>query len=85
MSPIYILLGWCQWGQYRPLSAQLRREQGERRAGGREKAGAGAIVLLSPALAGGRRAGARRRAGVGREEWGGSDVTRFYWSTRRLK
>jgi hypothetical protein len=61
-----------------PLSA-LRRERGERRAG------AGAIAPLSPTLAGGRQAGARRRVGVGREEWGGSDVARFYWSTRRLK
>jgi hypothetical protein len=30
-------------------------------------------------------AGARRRVSVGREGWGGSNVTRFYWSTRRLK
>jgi hypothetical protein len=61
--------------------------EGERRRDRSRRAGA-----LSPhsrphwqAREGRRRAGARRRAGVGREGWGGSDVTRFYWSTWRLK
>jgi hypothetical protein len=48
-----------------PLSVQLRRERGERRAGGREKAGPippGGSGRYCPALARiGRRAGARGR------------------------
>jgi hypothetical protein len=66
-------------GRYRPLSAQLRQERGERHAGGREKAGAilpGGSGRYRPALARiGRCAGAvaRRYAGVGVR--GREDVT----------
>jgi hypothetical protein len=74
-----------------PLSAQPRREAGEReREGGSSIAGR--ERALSPhshprwqVRGGGRRAVARRYAGVGREWWGGSDVARLYWSTWRLK
>jgi hypothetical protein len=82
-------------GRYRPpigpAQARARREAGEReREGGSSTAGR--ERALSPhsrprwqTRGGGRRAVARRCAGVGREGWGGSDVTCFYWSTWRLK
>jgi hypothetical protein len=55
---------------------------------GRERALSPCSRLRWQARGGWRRAGARRRAGVGmrgREGWGGSDVERFYWSTRTIR
>jgi hypothetical protein len=79
-----------------PLSARRGQEAVEwEREGGMDPAGR--ERALSPrshlrwqarGAGRGRRAGARRRAGVGvrgREGWGGSDVARFYWSTRTIR
>jgi hypothetical protein len=83
-------------GRYRhPISAAqagggrkaVEWERG-RDPAGRERALSSRSRPRWQARGGGRRAGARRRAGVGvreREGWGGSDVTRFDWSTRTIR